>query len=565
MSLLLFNNLVGGRQSRSELYNLDYYNYNGVSGSTTAFPGLGGGLHPNGRVYYHCFTSGSAGYVAQSNLSVRNDISTVDSSPTVLNVGANTFPRDVSWKPDGTKAYICFGGGGTNYIRQYTATTPWNVSTLSYDSKEYDYTGWYDANRGSFTADAYGFVMKDDGTRLVISAIHTDSAYEIDMSTPWDISTADYTSASYFMGGDGLAQPFGIFIPVDGDKMFIGDQNDRDVYEYSLTGSWDIGSAVYTSRSLGASADLGNPPIYEPHFSTDGKYIIVHENGFVTSSIGYLWFRYDYTGTINVSRTAYDLEYTNQSPSSHSFGYNPGGIRFKPDGTKAYAINRTGDTIVQYSLSMAWDSSTMTQDKTFNVASQDTLPNGLFLKPDGTTLYLAGGQNDTIYQYSMSASWDVGSMSLSGSKSVTSQQALPTDVWFSSDGTNMIVVGTADNPINKYTLSQAWTVTSATHISDYSLAHLANASGANYGAWSIDFNSAQTSFIISGYAPYNIIQQYQLNGNMDFSTITFNYQKILSIIDGGAGNPTGINFGNNGTKLYVCSDDNDNLYEYNLT
>ena len=50
-----------------------------------------------------------------------------------------------------------------------------------------------------------------------------------------------------------------------------------------------------------------------------------------------------------------------------------------------------------------WDVSTATYDtKNKDISSEDTDIQGIFFKPDGTKMYVAGGANDTIYQYSIS-------------------------------------------------------------------------------------------------------------------------------------------------------------------
>ena len=546
-------------------WDLTYYSHSGdlYSGSNIFPPGMGGCWHPDGRRYYWGFVSGSTGGVVQTNVAVQYDISTMDTNGYVLLTDTNNWPRDVHFKPDGTKMYLIMGKNSSYPdIKEYNLSTPWSISTATASGNSFNPGGFYNADRGLFTAYGYTFSIKDDGVTLWYNDLNTDTIYEATMSVAWDTSTAVFTSESYFSA---YGQPFGLNVKQDGTKFFIGDQNTATVSEYSTETSWDLTTTINESRSIDIGSDTGDVLDYEFSISPDGFYAVVHNNGFSANSVGYGFHRYEYTGDYTKPRLTYDIEYHNQTANSHSFGYNPGGIRFKPDGTKAYVINRTLDTIVQYSVSPAWDSSGMTEDKSFSVAGQTTLPNGLFIKPDGTELYMADGQNDTIYQYSLSSSWDVGSAALSGSHSVTSQQALPTDVWLDEDGTTMIVIGTAGDPLDKYSLSQAWAVTSATHQSSGSLSYLANAPGSNYGAWGVDFNPAGTKMVISGYSPYNNIQQYNMSSSFDFTDLVYQQGNVIPVIDGGAGNPTGICFGNSGTKLYIASDDDDTLYEYDLT
>ena len=79
----------------------------------------------------------------------------------------------------------------------------------------------------------------------------------------------------------------------------------------------------------------------------------------------------------------------------------PTGVFFKPDGLKMYVIGFTSDDIHEYDLNAAWDISTANYVQSFSVSSQDTAPRGVFFKPDGFKMYIAGLTNDAVYEYSL--------------------------------------------------------------------------------------------------------------------------------------------------------------------
>jgi len=86
----------------------------------------------------------------------------------------------------------------------------------------------------------------------------------------------------------------------------------------------------------------------------------------------------------------------------------PGGVFFKPDGTKMFVIGSANNKIFEYSLSTAWDVSTASYDsKSFAVHSQTS--GGVFFKDDGNKMFVIGSANDKVFQYSLGASWDVAS------------------------------------------------------------------------------------------------------------------------------------------------------------
>jgi len=78
---------------------------------------------------------------------------------------------------------------------------------------------------------------------------------------------------------------------------------------------------------------------------------------------------------------------------------NPVGLTFKPDGSQMYVAGEGNANVYQYSLSTAFDVSTASFVRSFDVSSQDRNPKGIAFKPDGSHLYVTGSSNDNVYQY----------------------------------------------------------------------------------------------------------------------------------------------------------------------
>ena len=80
--------------------------------------------------------------------------------------------------------------------------------------------------------------------------------------------------------------------------------------------------------------------------------------------------------------------------------------------------------------------------KSFFCNNQEPSASGLFFKSDGTKMYVVEANQDSVFQYSLSTTWDVSTASYdSVSFGVTSQDTSPGDLTFSSDGTKMYIVG----------------------------------------------------------------------------------------------------------------------------
>ena len=128
------------------------------------------------------------------------------------------------------------------------------------------------------------------------------------------------------------------------------------------------------------------------------------------------------------------------------------GLVFKPDGTSVYVVAFNLASIHQYSLSTAWDILTATYVQSFSVSTQEAVPSGLFFKPDGTGMYISGSSGDEINQYSLSTAWDISTITYVQNFSVVSEETNPTGLFFKPDGTGMYIIGQSGDAVWAYDL-----------------------------------------------------------------------------------------------------------------
>jgi sugar lactone lactonase YvrE len=272
--------------------------------------------------------------VATSNVDMADgswDVSTGSYASKSLSVSTqSTTPHGVAFSSDGTKAYVLENGGDTIY--QYTLSTAWDISTGSYASKSLSVTSQETAARG--------LAFSSDGTKAYIVGSANDTIYQYTLSTAWDVSTGSYASKSLSVSTQSTT-PSGLAFSADGTKAYVLEPVTSDtIYQYTLSTAWDISTGSYASKSLSVASQEGNP----------------------------------------------------------------NAVAFSSDGTKAYIVGSTNDTIYQYTLSTAWDISTGSYaSKSLSVTSQETEPLGLAFSSDGTKAYVVGSTNDTIYQYTLSS------------------------------------------------------------------------------------------------------------------------------------------------------------------
>jgi len=128
----------------------------------------------------------------------------------------------------------------------------------------------------------------------------------------------------------------------------------------------------------------------------------------------------------------------------------PQGLAVKPDGSQLYVVGSRNENVYQYGLSTAFGVSTATFSQSFDVSPQDGRPEGLVFKPDGSQLYVVGRANDNVYQYGLSTAFDISTASFSQSFDVSPQDGDPTGLVFKPDGSRLYVVGRANDNVYQY-------------------------------------------------------------------------------------------------------------------
>ena len=263
------------------------------------------------------------------------------------------------------------GGGG---LVEWTI----DLSNTSYDNVSFN---------TSSQEDPRGLAFSNDGTKAFICGPNTDAIYQYSLSTGFDLSTASYDSVSFNVTGQGF-NPTGLAFNTDGTKMFwVGYTNDT-VFQYSLSTGFDLSTASYDNASFSIAS---------------------------------------------------------QENSAH-------GVAFNYDGTRMYVMGYASDQVHQYSLTTAFDVNTASYDSVaFSLASQDATPQGFGFNPQGTQMFVSGSSNDRVYQYSLSTGWDLSSASYDGKfLSVGSQDTFPYNIAFNTDGTKMFLAGGNNDNVYQY-------------------------------------------------------------------------------------------------------------------
>jgi len=251
--------------------------------------------------------------------------------------------------------------------------------------------------------------------------------------------------------------------------------------------------------------------------------------------------------------TAYDLTVASaiSSFSVSTEDLTPRGLFFKPDGTKMFVIGSSGDEVHEYGLSIAWDITTSRIAQSLSVAAQDITPTALSFKPDGTTMYVIGGSGQDVNEYSLSTAWDVSTASYVRLFSVAAQDSGPQSLFFKPDGTKMFVAGATNDNVYEYSLSTAWNVSTASYTQAFSTA------SQMYNPYGLTFKPDGTAMYVSGVSN-NAVYEYSISTAWDVSTAT--YVRSFSVAP--VTSPSDLAFKPDGSVMYVVLYGTDEVVAY---
>lgn len=220
-------------------------------------------------------------------------------------------------------------------------------------------------------------------------------------------------------------------------------------------------------------------------------------------------------GYYSATQNGWDLRYarfTNRFVAVGAVDGSPEGVFWHPEGIHAYLVGQS-NYINRYTAAVPWEANSLVYDGAsfrLQVNTQDGTPCGVFLKPDGTRLWMAGNNNSRIYQYDLSIPWNIASgVYNSVSLSVATQGTGLHDLWWKPDGSAVYALTNSNDRIIQFDI----------------------ASPANY--WNV--------------------------GSAVFTTGAF---FDISAIDT---EPLGMCFKPDGTKLYVAGQQRDRIYEFTLS
>lgn len=470
--------------------------------------------------------------VYQYSLSTAWDVSSASYVQSFSVSAQDTNPRGLFFVPDGSGMYVV--GATGDAVNEYLLSTAWDISTASY-AQNFSIAGQETSPTGVF--------FKSDGTKMYVIGSFGDDVNEYSLSTAWDISTASYVQN--FSVATEETFPSDLFFKSDGTKMYVIGSDGDDVNEYSLSTAWDVSTASYVQNFSVATQDTSPQDLF---FKSDGTKM------YIVGSASDTVYQYSLSTAWDISTASFTYPTSDYFSVAAQEGA-PSSLSFKPDGTKMYVIGTANDNVREYDLSTAWNISTASYVQFFSVSAQETSPSGLFFKDDGTKMYICGLTGDDVNEYNLSTAWNISTASYVQNFSVAVQDTEPNGLFFKSDGTKMYVLGNAGDDVNEYSLSTAWDISTASYAQNFSVAT------EETSPLDLFFKPDGTKMYVIGNAGDDV-NEYSLSTAWDISTASYSQNFSVSAQASG---PTGLFFKSDGTKMYIIGNISDAVWAYNLS
>jgi len=322
----------------------------------------------------------------------------------------------------------------------------------------------------------------------------------------------------------------------------------------------ELGTGSFASADVGKTIEANDGAFVLT--ATDGSYVETTAPSSYDQVASGFWGMYGVVynaadGDLELS--GYIEGYDIAGASYDSVSYNAsselagmGNIAFNNDGTKLYIVDWSAQDINEFSLSTGFDVSTASFSKRQSTSSWETDPKTIAFNSDGTKMFLAGGVGDDVNEYTLSTAFDISTLVYVAAFSFASQENNVASITFNNDGTKLYVIGSSNDTVYQYTLSTAFTISTASYDS------VSLSVGVYDGnPQQIAFNNDGTKFYFVGLAA-DKIHQYSLSAAFDLSTAS--YDSVVFSVASQTTAPRGLWFNSAGNKMFIGGDNI--VYQY---
>jgi 6-phosphogluconolactonase (cycloisomerase 2 family) len=455
----------------------------------------------------------------------------------------------LDFKPDGTSFFIVNYNGGS--VEEWKMTTAWDLTTAYYSNS----FGTIDQSTPQ------GIWMRGDGYRFFTNGTSGDDVSSYRMTTPWDLTTAQYEGRIAIPD----TAPRMLTFKPDGTKMYAGGITGDSIYEYDLTGN-DL--VIDGGASVGGSLLVAGDVTVANQLNVTGRV--------VASTVEAEYFEVDNrlsfgaNGVINPSMGADNVidEYNDQHSVKIIEGdiSAPNDVWITEEGTRMYMVGNATDRIVQYTLSTPHDlaTATLVGFQEMKALCGASYPTSIWVKSDGTQLWLIDRDIDAVIKLTFGTAWDVTTLAYSGinpnySLNVSAGDGNPSEITFKPDGTRFYIAGDATNRITQYNCSTAWRVSTGVDTGFFDMDVVkVTFPGSIIGIEGVAFSADGTKMFVSDNTS-DAVFRFELSVAWDVTTASYNRSAFVESADIG-GSPDDLWVKADGKQFWVVDGNIINKY-----
>ncbi len=397
-------------------------------------------------------------------------------------------------------------------------------------------------------------------TKTTTTTSTTDDTTTTDTTAPSLSSASPADDATAVAVGGNIVLNFSEAVDVESGNIVIYKSSDDSTVETIAVTSSQVTGTGTTQITINPSSDFDSSTEY---------YVQIAATGFDDSSGNSYAGITDKTSlsfTSTADSTAPTVTNFTSTTADGSYGTAtfvdsfslteeyPYGLAFNNDGSKMFVAGFGDDDVKEYTLSTVFDVSTASLVDSFDVSSQENGLRGLAFNNDGTKMFILGAAGDDVNEYTLSTGFDVSTSSFVDSFSISGQEESPVGLTFNDDGTKMFITGHLGQDVNEYTLSTGFDVSTASFVDSFSV------SSQMTSPRGINFNNDGTKMFITGEED-DEVNEYTLSTGFDVSTASF----VGSLdISSQGWRPHAISFNNDETKMFIVDAGSDVVNEYSI-
>lgn len=188
-----------------------------------------------------------------------------------------------------------------------------------------------------------------------------------------------------------------------------------------------------------------------------------------------------------------------------------------------------------------------------DLSAQTTDPKRIFFKPDGLKVYISDITD--VFEYDLSTAFDISTISFLQSFDLSTEDNDIAGLTFSNDGSKMYTCGGQNNNVYEYDLSTDYDISTSVFNQSFDI------STQDTIPSGVQFNNDGSKMFLLG-AANDSVYEYDLSTDYDISTAVISQTESISGI---STLPQGFSFNESGSVMYVADSSSDDVYSFSLS